>query len=111
MVIYPSGHPGIRKRQDNGRKNIQIFTHFPDTPYAFEPIPDPAFYARKVPDPRHADTGILNEQDPVPVFGERGHYLLVSLPEKIPVDRRHADYIFVFQHVHYPLFNAATLAL
>jgi hypothetical protein len=46
-----------------------------------------------------SNSGILNEEHAVPIRRERAHYLLVTLPNKIPVNRRDADYVLAFQHV------------
>jgi hypothetical protein len=76
----------IRQRQDDRRVDEQVGPFFAETAGALPPVADALAQARQVAQLGRTHAGILEEQHAVPLRRERGHDLLVPLPDEVPVD-------------------------
>ena len=98
--VYPSRPAGKREREKNRRIHIEIFLDLPDPLNATSPVPDASVDARQVCPAYRPQPRVLDIQDPISLPGKTRHQFLVTLPVKIPVNRRDTNDIFVLQHLN-----------
>jgi len=90
----PVGSPcdsRIGKRQHEWGVDIEIIHDFSDALDAVSPVPQPLPEARQIVQRHSPHARILDEQDTVALPGQRGHDLLMTLPDKVPVNGRNAN--------------------
>ena len=99
MPVDPSCKPRIRKRQNYWGKYIEIFHLFSYAFYSFKPVSNPAPDTSNIFYPRSPYAGILDKKHPIAISGQGCHYLLMTLPYKIPIDTGYTDYVLIFKHL------------
>lgn len=97
-AVHAPGEPRVRQRHDDRRVDEEVRQLLAKPVGAAPPVSQAIAHARDVTERRAAHPGVLDEEDAVAVARERGHHVLMTLPEEVPVDRRDADDVGAGDH-------------